>query len=77
MQQAMEFLQSEMLSRDIEEQLIVNNRNAGSIASANLYRKIDDEFLKELLLILTDGFAWLSQRKDICFSSLVYATKNP
>ena len=41
--------------RDIEEQLIVNNRMAGSYASKNLYRTIDVNYVCELAGILTDG----------------------
>ncbi len=55
MQDAMAFIQSESPPRDMEEQLIVNNRNAGSYAASNLYRGIDEPFLRELAFILTDG----------------------
>lgn len=55
MQAAMDYLTSELPPRDIEEQLITNNRLAGSYASSNLYRNIDVPFLKELAYILTDG----------------------
>lgn len=55
MQEAMAFLQSDSPPRDMEEQLIVNNRHAGSFASASLYRRIDAEFLKDLAFTLTDG----------------------
>ena len=55
MQAAMDFLTSEQPPRDIEEQLIVNNRQAGNFATANLYRTIDTDFLQELAYILTDG----------------------
>ena len=54
-QEAMEFLQSDMLPRDIEEQMIANNRYAGNYASGNLYRMIDEDFLRELANILTNG----------------------
>ena len=54
-QEAMEFLQSDLPPRDIEEQMIFNNRLAGSYASGNLYRMIDVVFLQELAYILTDG----------------------
>ena len=54
-QEAMEFLQSDLPPRDIEEQMISNNRHAGSYASGNLYRMIDGIFLQELAYILTDG----------------------
>ncbi len=55
MQTAMEFLTSGLPPRDIEEQLITNNRQAGSYAAANLYRTIEPDFLRELVYILTDG----------------------
>ena len=55
LQAAMEYLTSEMPPRDIEEQLITNNRLAGNFASSNLYRQIDISFMKELSFILTDG----------------------
>ncbi len=61
MQEAMAFIQSESPPRDIEEQLILNNRNAGSHAALNLYRGIDETFLKELSYILTDGLDESSQ----------------
>ena len=54
-QEAMDFLQSDLPPRDIEEQMISNNRHAGSYASGNLYRMIDGFFLQELAYILTDG----------------------
>ena len=40
-QAAMDFLTGGQPPRDIEEQLITNNRVAGSYASANLYRPIE------------------------------------
>lgn len=55
MPEAMTFLQSESPPRDVEELLIVNNRQAGNFASSNLYRSIDEGFLKELIFLLTDG----------------------
>ena len=55
MQEAMSFLQSDSPPRDVEEQLIVNNRQAGAYASANLYRAVDEEYLRELVSILVDG----------------------
>lgn len=55
MQAAMEYLTSDLPPRDIEEQLITNNRLAGNFASSNLYRQIDIAFMKELSFILTDG----------------------
>ena len=55
MQAAMDFLTSEQPPRDIEEQLIINNRQAGNFAAANLYHTIDTDFLQEIAYILTDG----------------------
>ena len=55
MQAAMDYLTSELPPRDIEEQLITNNRLAGNYASSNLYRSIDASLMKELIYILTDG----------------------
>lgn len=55
MQAAMDFLTSGQPPRDIEEQMIANNRLAGSYASANLFRAIDTSYLKELAFFLTDG----------------------
>ena len=54
-QDAMAYLQSDMPPRDIEEQMISNNRLAGSYASGNLYRVIDEAFIQDLAYILTDG----------------------
>ena len=54
-QAAMDFLTSGQPPRDIEEQLIVNNRQAGNYAGANLFRPIDAELMRELIVILTDG----------------------
>ena len=54
-QAAMDFLTSEQPPRDIEEQLITNNRAASSYASKNMFRKIDTDYLQELIFILTDG----------------------
>ena len=55
MQAAMDFLTGGQPPRDIEEQLITNNRLAGSYAGANLYHPIETGFLRELAEILTDG----------------------
>ena len=55
MQAAMDFLTSDIPPRDIEEQMITNNRLAGNYASANLYRTLDSGYLRELVYILTDG----------------------
>ena len=54
-QEAMAFLQSGQPPRNIEEQMVTNNRHAGSYASGNLYRMVDEVFLQELAFILTDG----------------------
>ena len=54
-QEAMSFLQSESPPRDVEELLIVNNRQAGGFASSNLYRPINEDYIKELAYILTEG----------------------
>ena len=54
-QAAMDFLTSDLPPRDIEEQMIANNRQAANYASGNLYRPIDAEYLKELVYLLTDG----------------------
>ena len=54
-QAAMDFLTSDLPPRDIEEQMIANNRQASNYASGNLYRPIDAEYLKELVYLLTDG----------------------
>ena len=53
--EAMDFLQSECAPRDPEEQLIANNRLAGSFAAQNLYRPVDEEFLRNLTFILMEG----------------------
>ena len=55
MQAAMDFLSSGGPPRDIEEQMITNNRMAGRFAAENLFRGIDEEFLRGLAYILTDG----------------------
>ena len=55
MKEAMEFITAEQQPRDIEEQLLLNNRAAGNYAGANLYRPIDEAFLKELVALLTEG----------------------
>ena len=55
MQAAMEFLQSGEEPRDVEEQMIVNNRSALSFAASNLYHPVDEEFIRMLTLILTQN----------------------
>ena len=55
MQEAMSFLSEGLQPKDIEEQLIANNRAAGGFAATHLARRIDEAFLRELNAILTDG----------------------
>lgn len=55
MQAAMEFLQGGEEPRDVEEQMIVNNRSALSFAASNLYHPVDEEFIRMLALILTQN----------------------
>lgn len=55
MKEAMDFLAGEQPPRDIEEQLIANNRAAGGYAAKHLGKRIDETFLHELAAILTDG----------------------
>ena len=55
MQEAMRFLQEGREPRDIQEQMIQNNRNAFSFASANLYRGIDALSLQNLVYLLTEN----------------------
>ena len=54
-QDAMNFLTDDRAPRDIEEQLIANNRMAAGFASGNLYRLVDENYMSELVGILTDG----------------------
>ena len=53
MEQAMEFLKSDMAPGDIHEQMIVNNRSALSFAGSNLYQPISAEYIRQLAQILT------------------------
>lgn len=53
--EAMDFLQNECAPRDAEEQLIANNRMAGSYAAQNLYQPVDSEYIRNLAYILTEG----------------------
>ena len=55
MQAAMEFLQNDTGPRDIEEQMILNNRNALGFAGANLFHPVDEEFMQMLAAILTQN----------------------
>jgi len=57
MQEAMGFLQSGMQPNEIEEKIILNNRQAGAYASANLFRPVDEDFIRALDYFLTDGMA--------------------
>lgn len=54
-QDAVTFLQSGEEPHDIEELMILNNRNAGTFAAENLKHPIDDNFLHNLAYILTNG----------------------
>lgn len=54
-QDAMNFLTDDRPPRDIEEQLIVNNRMAAGFVTENLFRIVDEEYISELIGILTDG----------------------
>lgn len=55
MKAAMEFLQSGRDPGDVEEQMIVNNRSALNFAASNLYHPLDEEFIKMLVMILTQN----------------------
>ena len=55
MQEAMSFLEGGSPPRDVEEQLIANNRQAAAFATANLYHAVDEEYLRDLVSILVDG----------------------
>lgn len=55
LREAMEFLAGDKLPRDIEEQLVYNNRMASAFVGNNLFRPIDAPFLSELAGILTEG----------------------
>ncbi len=55
MQDAMEFLQGGREPQEPEEQMILNNRNALSFAGANLFRPVDEEYIKTLAYILTEN----------------------
>ena len=50
---AMAFLQGEREPEEPEEQLILNNRNALSFVGANLFRPVDEEYIRTLAYILT------------------------
>ena len=53
LQDAMNFLQGEREPEEPEEQLILNNRNALSFVGANLFRPVDEEYIRTLAYILT------------------------
>ena len=55
MQAAMEFLQAGREPQEPEEQMILNNRNAISFAGANLFRPVDEEYIRTLSFILTEN----------------------
>ena len=55
MRDAMDFFTSERPPGDIEEQMLFNNREAANYAGQNLYRPIDEDYLKDLVYFLTDG----------------------
>lgn len=52
---AMAFLQSGQEAQDIEELMLLNNRQASSFAAQNIYRSIDEDYLHTLAYILTNG----------------------
>ena len=54
-QDAMSFLQSGEEPHDVEELMILNNRQAGSFAAENIYRPLNEEYIKVLAQILTNG----------------------
>ena len=74
MQEAMDFLTGDRPPRSIEEQMIANNRMAGSYASGNLYRSVDPALLQELAVLLTGGMDKGGQEyrttTDVDFSSV-------
>jgi len=55
LQDAMEFLQGEREPQEPEEQMIINNRNALSFTGANLFRPVDEEYIRTLAYILTEN----------------------
>lgn len=55
MQAAMEYLQSGDTPKDIEEQMVENNRRAMALAANNLYYPMNENFIKELAGILTEN----------------------
>lgn len=61
LREAMEFLQSDRAPQEAEEQLIANNRMAGSYAGQNLFRPVDEQYLRDLAYLLTEGMEGSSQ----------------
>ena len=54
LQDAMIFLQSDEEPRDINEQMILNNRHVCNFISGNLYNPIDEAYISKLVCILTE-----------------------
>ena len=54
-QDAMAFLQSGEDAQDVEELMLINNRQAGNFAASNIYHAIDEDYLHTLAYILTNG----------------------
>ncbi len=54
LQDAMTFLQSDEEPRDINEQMILNNRRACNFIAGNLYNPVDETFICGLAAILTE-----------------------
>ena len=54
-QDAMSFLQRGEEPHDIEELMILNNRQAGGFAAENIYRPLNEDYIKTLSQILTNG----------------------
>ena len=54
-QDAMMFLQNGREAQDIEELMLLNNRQASSFAVQNMFHTIDEDYLHTLAYILTNG----------------------
>lgn len=54
-QDAMMFLQNGREAQDIEELMLLNNRQASSFAAQNMFHTIDEDYLHTLAYILTNG----------------------
>ena len=52
---AMSFLQSGEEPHDVEELMILNNRQAGTFAAENIHHPINEQYLRSLAGILTNG----------------------